>query len=297
MKLGERIKQARTNKGWSQEILASMVHVTRQAVAKWETDENEPSIEMIKTLASVLGVSVMYLLDEVEEVEEKKEPQQSENTILTNTISEKDKQEIADSVAEKVKPALGVCDYCHKVITDPDDYHHKEFHSSHGGTRTRTLCDSCFQNKIKADKVAKDTSIVKKRRRAYVWGVIIALVYLAISLPISISLKGSNQVIGIIISIIGCVLMFTFIGCIFLNNNFVGEIWIEIMSWGFVKMPGVIFTLDLDGIFFLLTVKLFLWILGIIIALFMFSLATSIGMIVSVFVYPSAIKKSYDFVE
>ncbi len=295
MELGEKIKQARTNKGWSQEILASMVHVTRQAVAKWEIGDNEPSIEMIKKLSSVLGVSVMYLMDENDEQGD--ETKDTQNQVLVSAITEEDKEKIAVSVAEKIKPVLGVCDYCHKAITDSDDYHHQEWHKSHnGGVATLTLCDECFTNKKKAEKATHDSDVLKMRKRSFIWGTIIALVYLAIGLPISISLKGSSQITGILISVIGCPLMFTFISCLFLGDNFIGDVWISIMSFGFVKMPGIIFTLDLDGIFFLLTVKLFLWILGILIALFMFCIATSVGMVLSAFVYPSAIKKSYDYV-
>jgi hypothetical protein len=67
---------------------------------------------------------------------------------------------------------------------------------------------------------------------------------------------------------------------------------LEIFSWGFVRMPGLIFTLDLDGILWLLTVKLLFWILVLILAVICGILAVALGFIVSVFVYPFAIYKN-----
>ena len=66
----------------------------------------------------------------------------------------------------------------------------------------------------------------------------------------------------------------------------------EIFSWGFVTMPGLIFTLDLDGIIWLLTVKLLFWILGFILAALCGILAIVLGLVVSVFVYPFALYKN-----
>lgn len=58
----ENLKQARKKSGLSQEELASEVHVTRQAVAKWESGENEPSLASVNQLAQILQVSVAYLV-------------------------------------------------------------------------------------------------------------------------------------------------------------------------------------------------------------------------------------------
>jgi hypothetical protein len=66
---------------------------------------------------------------------------------------------------------------------------------------------------------------------------------------------------------------------------------LDIWGWGFIKLPGLIFTLDLDGIIWLITVKLLFWILGIVLATLCGLLALVIGSIVSVFVYPFAIYK------
>ena len=84
-----------------------------------------------------------------------------------------------------------------------------------------------------------------------------------------------------------------FASCLILKNNFVPDMVLEIFSWGFVRMPGLIFTLDLDGIIWLLTVKLLFWVIGILLALIAGMLAILLGATVSVFVYPFAIVKNF----
>ena len=64
---------------------------------------------------------------------------------------------------------------------------------------------------------------------------------------------------------------------------------VSIFSWSFIQLPELIFTLDLDGLIWLLTVKLLFWILGFILALLCGILAIALGLIVSVFIYPFAL--------
>lgn len=70
MTLGEKIKEARKQCGLSQEQLAEKVSVSRSAIAKWETDKGLPDIDNLKALAGFLNVSVDYLLDDGERIDE-----------------------------------------------------------------------------------------------------------------------------------------------------------------------------------------------------------------------------------
>ena len=58
---GKRIKNARIQKGLTQDELAKLMDVTRSAVGFWEYDKNLPPAKSFPRLASVLGVSVSYL--------------------------------------------------------------------------------------------------------------------------------------------------------------------------------------------------------------------------------------------
>ena len=119
-----------------------------------------------------------------------------------------------------------------------------------------------------------------RRIHSFVWG------GLAAALFIIFGILSSEYIFGIVLGIL------SFVSCLILHNNFIGEMMLEIFSWGFVRMPGLIFTLDLDGILWLLTVKLLFWILGLILAVICGILAVALGFIVSVFVYPFAIYKN-----
>lgn len=61
MDFKERIFQARKAKGYSQEDLAEMVNVSRQAVSKWETGEAMPDMEKFIALCDALDLSMEYL--------------------------------------------------------------------------------------------------------------------------------------------------------------------------------------------------------------------------------------------
>lgn len=126
-----------------------------------------------------------------------------------------------------------------------------------------------------------------KRR---IWSFIIGGILAAVSIVIGISTMVSGGNTTDLFMWIGIgVAMFTFSSCIVFDNNFVGEVFVGILNWGFVKMPGLIFTLDLDGIIWLITVKLLFWILGIILAILCGLLGFVVASVVSVFVYPFAL--------
>ncbi|MBQ4347008.1 MAG: helix-turn-helix domain-containing protein [Firmicutes bacterium] len=56
------IFELRTKKGLSQEALAEKIHVTRQAVSRWETGETTPNSETLKLLSEFFDVSINTLL-------------------------------------------------------------------------------------------------------------------------------------------------------------------------------------------------------------------------------------------
>ena len=63
MSLGERIKAQRKRCGMSQEKVAELTGVSRQAVAKWESGQSSPSTENLFRLAEIFGTTTDILLD------------------------------------------------------------------------------------------------------------------------------------------------------------------------------------------------------------------------------------------
>ena len=62
MELASNLKRLRKAAGLTQEALAEKLHLTGQAVSRWETGEGCPEITLLTTLADILGVTVDALL-------------------------------------------------------------------------------------------------------------------------------------------------------------------------------------------------------------------------------------------
>lgn len=62
--LGKKLKEIRKKSGLSQEQLAEIMNVSRQAITKWENDRGIPDISNIQELSKVFGVTVDYLLND-----------------------------------------------------------------------------------------------------------------------------------------------------------------------------------------------------------------------------------------
>ena len=64
MTLGNKIKEIRNRFGYSQDDLASLINVSRQAVTKWECDNGIPDISNLQEISKVFGVTVDSLLND-----------------------------------------------------------------------------------------------------------------------------------------------------------------------------------------------------------------------------------------
>ena len=64
MRLEEKLTVLRKESRYTQLDLAEKVRVSRQAISKWETGRALPSMEKLKYLSELFGVSVDYLLND-----------------------------------------------------------------------------------------------------------------------------------------------------------------------------------------------------------------------------------------
>lgn len=290
--LSDNIKSLRAKKGLTQKELADMLHVTAQAVSRWENGDVEPSVNTIKDMAKIFEVSTDDLLGDNELREETAAAVEPE-------ISEIDEESIAEKVAAKIaaeqKPVLAVCEQCNRPLYDSKEIVRYSKSHGRGNTVQHVICTKCQKENKEKARIAAINYSANCRKRSYIWGGIISAAALALWFVIALS---SQFETGLLIAgIITSVLLFPFLSCLFLKNNFVGDMVEDIATFGFVRFPGLIFELSLDGIIWLLTVKLLFWILGIIIATIMTILGVAIGMIVGLFVYPFALSKSINHPE
>lgn len=293
MGIGLKIKEYRNKAGLTQKDLADKLHVTYQAVSRWENDDAEPSFDTLRDMCIILNCSTNDLFE------------------LTKPIVEETKEEPVindvEITKEPEKKLLGMCEQCTKSIYDFDDlvkYNETIMvpsgRGSHSVTRQRTLCKECneirlLQEKRVIEKKKKETErgFKIKRIHSLIWPTLVAVLFLVISIVSFVGGDTSSGVGCLITAILG----YTFLGCMILNNTFITDLWMEVASWGFVRMPGIIFSFSLDGLIFLIVMKVVLFILGILLAIIAFVFATILAMALSIFVYPFALRKNIKEIE
>ena len=276
--VGEKIKKYRTEKGLTQQNLADKLFVTAQAVSRWENGEVEPSLGTITKLAEIFEVTPNEMLE-----------------VAATATATKPASEVKDDTPEPEKviiykeaqPVLAVCENCNRPIYDGSEIVRIRIHGRGTSGHTRTICSKCDE-KEKEEKHNQILAEAKHRRiKSFIFGGLGAAVVLLIMIATGVLKDPSTVAVGIISPIA----TFTLISCLFFGNNFIGEVIESIMGFS-IRMPGVIFSLDLDGIIWLLTVKLFLFLLGAFLSICCFLLAIFIGLALSLVVYPFALVKS-----
>ena len=64
MTLGDKIKNLRTNAGFTQETFAEKLNVSRSAIAKWESNKGIPEISNLKLISELFDISLDELLND-----------------------------------------------------------------------------------------------------------------------------------------------------------------------------------------------------------------------------------------
>ncbi len=288
MGVGPKIKELRNKAGLTQKDLADQLHVTYQAVSRWENDDAEPSIGTLKEMCGILNCSI----EELFEIDKKDEQKPVEEKV---TIVEK-------VIVQEPKPVLGVCEKCNEPIYEASNLNRinetilvRTNRTSHNESRQRILCNGCneirlAEEKRKAKQIQreKEADFRKIRIHSFIWPSLVALIFIISG--ISTFAKGDAST-GFGILVVG-VLAYCFIATMILNNTFITDMWLEIASWGFVKLPGIIFEFSFDGLIFLIAVKIIFFILGIVLAILAAILASLLAMALSIFVYPFALRKN-----
>ncbi len=305
MTTGEKIARLRTTKNMSQEALAIKLDVSRQTIYKWESDEAMPTKANLSELTKILDTTFEYLMNDELEDDVKIKNDTNNNDILPVVV---DKPEVVAPVETKPenKQVSYICDRCNKIITDQEDMVRVNsivttghVHSRHHVTVTKTYCKECKKEideeiaaQDRARKIVAEAKGKKRRILAIVMACIAFTLAAVIGLSISIS---SQQYLGILWTFIIASLFSCFVGCMFLYNNIVVTVFLQVAVWGFVKFPGIIFTFDFDGLEFLIVVKILFAILGFMLAALFVTLGIMVGMALSPFVMPFAIRKNIKY--
>lgn len=89
---GKRLREARKEKGLSQNELAKVLETNHSVIGKYERDEVKPSIDAVRKIAGILGTTVSYLLGEDENQDLFKDPDMLKRLKEINNLPEEDKK-------------------------------------------------------------------------------------------------------------------------------------------------------------------------------------------------------------
>ena len=265
MTLGNLLASKRKMANLTQQQVGDALNVSPQAVSKWENDLAQPDLVSLKRLAELYGVPVAQLIDATEEptAEAIPEPAPEPTPAPQPTVT---------YIEVPQKPVLAVCEQCNKPIYEANDIVRRTEH--HGKTAVKTVyCSVCAKKKDRNAAYNQMEEAKKDKKRAIGWGITFAVivgVVLGVFTPIHFW------------AILLAFCTFCLTSCVFIDESFVGEMWTNMISWSF-HAPGVIFELDLDGIAWLIAVKLLFWIIGALFAIVAFLFGTAVGFLFAPF--------------
>ena len=98
----EQLKEARENKGLTQEQLANVVSVSRSTVSHWETGRKDPEKELLDRLEQVLEVE--FVFDQEDEGEELQE-----EAIISREVTSVEEDSLVIRKLPKKQVSLMVC--------------------------------------------------------------------------------------------------------------------------------------------------------------------------------------------
>ncbi|MDE6613136.1 MAG: helix-turn-helix domain-containing protein [Clostridia bacterium] len=255
MEYGEKIAALRKSRGMTQAELGSELNVTFQAVSKWERGESLPDFATMSKISKLFGVPLEYFGDG--------DYQPAEET--------------AAMAAAAQPKMLGVCTVCGKVVNEGEE----------ARTSPALICKSCTERKAEENRRAAEEENNKRERakqfdiaRNKKWrnvGLIVAAC-VCIALIIAISVVWGTGRTEFSWTDLGAYAVFLLFAFTFISQMFWNGTVLEVALFGVhvIGTPGIIFTLDLDGIIFLIAVKILFMLLKFV-CLILFTLLTFIA--------------------
>ena len=266
-KYGETIAFHRKRLNMTKTELGEQLNVTAQAVSKWENNISEPDLVTVQRLCKIFGITVDELLNRADGAEE---------TAAAVAPAAFAAPAGADTGAQKI--LVGYCDSCKRPLYQGEDYSVFQ----HRGGRQTITCRAC---KTKQDKRQREQEYTHEKSmftRGLICGGCIGG---AIAIGSIIAAIATGEYLLLLL------LVFAVAGFTFSSSLFWSEMMRDMFFFFFksFRMPGVIFALNLDGIIWLITVKLFLAILSVFLSVIFFLFGCIFTPLASLFIFPFSI--------
>lgn len=284
IELGKRIAFHRRRLNLTQTELGEMLNVTAQAVSKWENGISDPDLGTLQRISKIFGVSTDELI--AEESEEAPEvaaaDAATEPSAEATDIAEPSPTPIVQEPApapQQPKIIIGYCHNCKRPIEQREKYFLK---SGGRGRSDYILCKKCEREREISEKRSTMMEEERSFRRSMIWGSVAAGVSALLFLIVALSTQKYAVLAGLVLSL-G---LFTMV-----SQCFWGDWLVEFMAFFFrsFRMPGVIFTLDIDGIVWAILVKIFLGFFSALLSGICALIGILLSLLVSIFSFPFAI--------
>lgn len=303
MTLGQKIKRLRTERGLTQKELADQLHVTFQTISKWESDTNEPDFTTLKEIANFFNVSLDFIADENEDAIHVSVPQEDIIPVAPiNATSENtqpvqmEHQPVENRTIIIHEHDLRVCSRCGNDIPENELVSEDVTQKVREGRQTRTVTigqsyyhRDCFEQ-VRAEREAEAERLRKQNFkrgsiRCFAWAIVAGVASLALALAFFLLNQDiAHPALGVLYSILFGYAIFSMIYCI-RSDSYISDVffWCATRS---IKLPGLIFSLDLDGIILFILVKLSLAILGFLFGIAALIFGVILSSVLSMFSFP-----------
>ena len=279
MTIGQKLKQLRSEKGLTQKDLADQLHVSFQTVSKWENDENEPDISTLRELSKLYDCSVDYLISEDENEQPKEEPKlEPSPTPVVAPV-----EQITKTIIIHQKE-LHVCRGCGKDIPEDDlaiepltkkERFGRGYRDVPAGEAYyhKACWDAVIKRREEERKKNEAARISRAKKMSFGWGIAGGAIAFIIALLVMLFAAKNviHPVVAVLLSVLAGYLIFAMIYCI-LSGSYIGDVfaWCAGLS---IKFPGLIFSWDIEGFIWVITMKITFAVLGFIIGLFALAFA------------------------
>ena len=264
MTLGNLLASKRKMANLTQQQVGDALNVSPQAVSKWENDLAQPDLIALKRLAELYNIPVSQLIDAADEEEPAAPAPEPEPAPAP--------QPTVTYIETPQKPVLAVCEDCNKPIYEGNDIVRRT--QRHGkSTTNHVYCSVCAKKRDRIVTINQLEEAKKDKKLAIGWGIAFAVI-------VGVGLGVFTPIHFWAILLAFCTFCLT--GCVFIDESFVGDMWQNMISWSF-HAPGVIFDLSLDGVLWLIAVKILFWIIGVLFAIGAFLVGTAIGFLFAPF--------------
>ena len=271
---GTKIAKLRMANKMTQAQLGEQLNVTSQAVSKWENGLSEPDIESITKICQIFNIS----FDEFFGAEPKQNVKQDS---------------VPQTPVESSTVILAYCDTCDKPLYNP-----KEYQVTVENGVQHTTCLECIPKKAEAKRKQREERFAIERqarqevekeelRKGLLWGIAGGVGLAVLMLIGSIALE--EPIVAIIIdAAIGAYGGYAMISQFIWGNSVWNVFGFFIRTF---KLPGVIFTLSIDGLLFLIFVKVAGAILSAIISVILFIIGFFVTWFYAMIIFPFALIK------